>query len=179
LETTGLGTQVYEILKKLLFDPKILLGSAFLDYVRHTNTSNEESDVTIVPDITLEGASDTAAFTVKLDETVLRSKHTLKQVVKDRFVVRAGEAIVDLYLAFGLMIPIPTKLQEEESNIYNVLTTNFDAILAEEAGTSEGAPWSNIPAAVLVVVWLTCHGNRFGSSGASGGRTGDLTAKKR
>ncbi len=132
-----------------------------------------------------------------------------KSVVKDRFVVLAGEAIVDVYLAFGLMIPIPTKLQEKERSLYNVLTTNFDAVpteevgmnevaganetvpaeeeeagpdeavLVEEARPDEGGPWSNIPAAVLVVVWLTCHGNRFGSSGASGGRTGDLTAKKR
>jgi hypothetical protein len=178
LETTGPGTSVYKILKKFLFDPKILLGSAFLDYARHTNNSDAlgESDG-ILPEITLEAASGKAAFTVKLQETVLKTKQTLKKVVKDRFVVRAGEAIVDLYLAFGLMIPIPTKLQEEERIIYNLLTTNFDAVPAEEfrrneasgtnqavpaeeagrreaaeARTNEVDPWSNIPAAVLVVV---------------------------
>jgi hypothetical protein len=99
-------------LKKFLFDPKILLGSVILDYARHTNTLNAlgESGGILVPEIVLEAARGKAAFNVKLHETVLKTKQTLKQVVKDRFVVRAGEAIVDVYLAFGLMIPIPTKL---------------------------------------------------------------------
>jgi hypothetical protein len=190
-------------LQKFLFAPKILLGSAFLDYARHTNTLSVSGEL---DGIAVEAASGKATFTVKFNETILKKTDMKKSVVKDRFVVLAGEAIVDVYLAFGLMIPIPTKLQEKERSIYNVLTTNFDtvpteevgmneaaganetvpaeeeeagpdeAVLVEEARPDEGGPWSNIPAAVLVVVWLTCHGNRFGSS-IGGGRTGDLTAK--
>jgi hypothetical protein len=185
-------------LKRFLFAPKILLGSAFLDYARHTNTLGVPGELDDI-------ACGKATFTVKFNETFLKQTDMRKAVVKDRFVVLAGEAIVDVYLAFGLMIPIPTKLQEEQRSLYNVLTTNFDAVPTEEDGTNEvaganktvpaeeeagsdeavlveearldeGGPWSNIPAAVLVVVWLTCHGNRFGSS-ISGGRTGDLTAK--
>jgi hypothetical protein len=200
-ETTG--PHVYEILKKFLFAPKILLGSAFLDYARHTNTLGVSGEL---DGIALEAPTGKATFTVKFNETFLKSTDMQKSVVKDRFVVLAGEAIVDVYLAFGLMIPIPTKLQEKERSLYNVLTTNFDAVPTEEVGMNEvagvnetlpaeeeeagtdeavlvkearpdeGGPWSNIPAAVLVVVWLTCHGNRFGSR-IGGGRTGDLTAK--
>jgi hypothetical protein len=58
-----------------------------------------------------------------------------------RFVVRAGEAIVDLYLVIRIDDTNPTKLQGSESILFNVLTTN---VVPRQAATTR-VYLSNIP----------------------------------
>lgn len=156
---------VYTMMKTFLFNPKNILGASIVHFVRHLKGPMAKMDSRGAPKEEEFRESGEAVFAVADTPEFKKTADMKVEKIRCRYFIKAAEAVVDLYLTFGMVVQIPVRLQDTMPNLHRLVTTPKEDYQTFEwhqkfPGLDETKPWSNVPILTTIVVWLASFGSR-------------------